>query len=100
MAIRRGRNRASTFGCTELELTDTGRAQAKLAERALAEQKLVDPMMASNPRQCDLVTAKLAGLTVDKVSPLLAECTYGSYEDLTTAKTREAEPAWLAWTHR
>ncbi|AKN17910.1 acid phosphatase [Mycobacterium haemophilum] len=86
-------------GRTELELTDTGRAQAKLAGRALAELKLVDPLVVSSPRRRALVTAELAGLTVDELSPLLAEWDYGSYEGLTTAQIRETEPDWLVWTH-
>jgi probable phosphoglycerate mutase len=86
-------------GRTELELTDTGRAQAKQAGQALAALKLNDPMVISSPRQRALATAQLAGLTANEVSPLLAEWDYGSYEGLTTAQIRESEPDWLVWTH-
>jgi broad specificity phosphatase PhoE len=86
-------------GSTELELTDAGRAQAELAGQALDELELADPLVISSPRQRSLVTAQLAGLTVDDVSPLLAEWDYGSYEGLTTAQIRESEPDWLVWTH-
>jgi probable phosphoglycerate mutase len=86
-------------GRTELELTDTGRAQAKQAGQALAALKLNDPVVISSPRQRALATAQLAGLTVNEVSPLLAEWDYGSYEGLTTAQIRESEPDWLVWTH-
>jgi broad specificity phosphatase PhoE len=86
-------------GSTELELTDAGQAQAKLAAQALHELELTDPLVISSPRQRALVTARLAGLAVDEVSPLLAEWDYGSYEGLTTAQIRETEPDWLVWTH-
>jgi probable phosphoglycerate mutase len=86
-------------GRTEVELTDAGRTQAKLAGRVLGELKLVDPLVISSPRQRTLVTAELAGLTIDEVSPLLAEWDYGSYEGLTTQQIQESDPDWLVWTH-
>lgn len=86
-------------GRTEVELTDAGRAQAKLAGRVLGELKLVDPLVISSPRQRSLATAELAGLPVDEVTEQLAEWDYGSYEGLTTAQIRESVPDWLVWTH-
>jgi probable phosphoglycerate mutase len=86
-------------GRTDIELTGTGRVQAKLAARALAQLELVDPVVFSSPRHRAVVTAELAGLTVDEVSPLLAEWDYGEYEGLTTAQIRETDPDWLVWTH-
>jgi broad specificity phosphatase PhoE len=86
-------------GSTDLELTDNGRAQAKLAGQVLDELNLVDPVVVSSPRHRAVVTAELAGLTVDEVSPLLAEWDYGEYEGLTTAQIRETDPDWLVWTH-
>jgi broad specificity phosphatase PhoE len=86
-------------GTTDLELTENGRAQAKLAGEALGELKLVDPVVFSSPRQRAVVTAGLAGLTVNEISPLLAEWDYGSYEGLTTAQIRETDPDWLVFTH-
>jgi broad specificity phosphatase PhoE len=86
-------------GRTEVELTDAGRTQAKLAGRVLGELKLVDPLVISSPRQRALATAELAGLTVDEVSPLLAEWDYGEYEGVTTAQIRESVPDWLVWTY-
>lgn len=86
-------------GRSEIELTDVGRKQAKLARRTLAELNLVDPLVISSPRQRALATAVLAGLTVDEVSPLLAEWDYGSYEGLTTAQIRELVPDWMVFTH-
>jgi probable phosphoglycerate mutase len=86
-------------GRTELDLTDTGREQAKLAADALATLSLTDPLVVSSPRTRAQVTAELAGLTVDEVSPLLAEWDYGNYEGLTTAQIRQQVPDWLVWTH-
>jgi broad specificity phosphatase PhoE len=86
-------------GSTDLELTDNGRAQAMLAGQALGELKPVDPVVFSSPRQRAVDTAELAGLSVNEVSPLLAEWDYGEYEGLTTAQIRETDPDWLVWTH-
>ncbi|MCV7299546.1 acid phosphatase [Mycobacterium barrassiae] len=86
-------------GRTELELTETGREQAKLAADALAVLTLDNPVVVSSPRQRALVTAELAGLTVDEVSPLLAEWDYGAYEGLTTKEIQQTVPDWLVWTH-
>jgi broad specificity phosphatase PhoE len=84
---------------TDLELTETGREQAKVSAEALAELKLDNPIVISSPRRRALDTAELAGLTVDDVSPLLAEWDYGDYEGLTTDEIREKVPDWLVWTH-
>jgi broad specificity phosphatase PhoE len=86
-------------GRTELELTQTGREQAKLAAEPLADLQLRDPLVISSPRQRALVTAQLAGLDVSEVSPLLAEWDYGDYEGLTTPEIREKVPGWMVWTH-
>lgn len=86
-------------GRTEVELTDAGREQARLAARVLDELKLVDPLVISSPRQRSLVTAELAGLSIDEVTEQLAEWDYGSYEGLTTAQIQESVPDWLVWTH-
>ena len=86
-------------GRTELDLTETGREQAKLAADALSVLSLDKPLVVSSPRQRALVTAELAGLKVDEVSPLLAEWDYGEYEGLTTREIRQKVPDWLVWTH-
>ncbi|KAA1251421.1 acid phosphatase [Mycobacterium simiae] len=86
-------------GRTDIKLTQSGRIQAKLAEKALAELALDNPLVISSPRKRALTTAELAGLTVDEISPLIAEWDYGAYEGLTTAQIREIEPDWLVWTH-
>lgn len=86
-------------GRTEVELTDPGREQAQLAAGMLGELKLVDPLVISSPRRRSLVTAELAGLSIDEVTEQLAEWDYGSYEGLTTAQIQESVPDWLVWTH-
>jgi broad specificity phosphatase PhoE len=86
-------------GRTDLELTDEGREQATLARDALADLQLHDPMVVSSPRHRALVTAELAGLSVDEVTPLLAEWDYGDYEGLTTAQIRETTPDWTVWKY-
>jgi len=86
-------------GSTEIDLTENGRTQAKLAGGVLSGLNLADPLVISSPRQRSLVTAELAGLTVDEISPLLSEWDYGEYEGVTTEKIRETVPDWLVWTH-
>ncbi len=86
-------------GRTDLELTDDGRAQARLAAETIAELQLENPVVVSSPRHRALVTAELAGLTVDEVSPLLAEWDYGDYEGLTTPQIRETVPDWTVWEY-
>jgi broad specificity phosphatase PhoE len=86
-------------GSTEIDLTENGRTQAKLAGGVLSGLNLDDPLVISSPRQRALVTAELAGLTVNEISPLLAEWDYGEYEGVTTKKIRETVPDWLVWTH-
>jgi len=84
---------------TDLDLTATGREQAKLAADALATLTLTDPWVVASPLRRATVTAELAGLTVNEVSPLLCEWDYGDYEGLTTAQIREEVPDWLVWSH-
>ena len=86
-------------GRTDLPLTDAGRKRADLLGEALRELNLDDPWVVSSPRKRALVTAESAGLTVDEVSPLLAEWDYGDYEGLTTPEIRKSVPDWLVWTH-
>jgi broad specificity phosphatase PhoE len=86
-------------GSTEIELTEAGRKQAEQAASALARLDLKDPLVISSPRQRALATAEFAGLTVDEVSPLLAEWDYGEYEGLTTKQIQQSVPDWLVWTY-
>ena len=84
---------------TELDLTETGREQAKAAGETLAQLHLDNPFVVSSPRKRAAVTAELAGLTVDDVNPLVSEWDYGDYEGTTTDEIRKAVPNWLVWTH-
>jgi broad specificity phosphatase PhoE len=86
-------------GRTDLELTEEGREQARLAAGALKDLQLCDALVISSPRHRALVTAELAGLTVDEVTPLLAEWDYGDYEGLTTQEIRETVPDWTVWNY-
>jgi broad specificity phosphatase PhoE len=86
-------------GSSEIDLTENGRAQAKLAGGVLSGLDLDHPLVISSPRHRAVDTAELAGLTVDEISPLLAEWDYGEYEGVTTKTIRETVPDWLVWTH-
>jgi broad specificity phosphatase PhoE len=86
-------------GRTDLELTEEGREQARLAAGALKDLQLCDALVISSTRHRALVTAELAGLTVDEVTPLLAEWDYGDYEGLTTQEIRETVPDWTVWNY-
>jgi broad specificity phosphatase PhoE len=86
-------------GCTDLDLTDNGRAQAVAARPGLADLHLDNPKVISSPRRRAVETAELAGLTVDEKSELLAEWDYGSYEGVTTAQIHQSRPDWSIWTH-
>lgn len=84
---------------TDLDLTERGREQAKLAALPLRRLGLKDPLVICSPRKRALVTAELAGLTIDQVSPLLVEWDYGDYEGVTTPEIRMTVPGWLVWTY-
>ncbi len=86
-------------GRTDIELLDIGREQATLAAEAIGDLQLRTPLVISSPRKRALLTAELAGLTVDEVSPLLAEWDYGDFEGLTTPQIRATVPGWTVWTH-
>ncbi|ART71448.1 acid phosphatase [Mycobacterium dioxanotrophicus] len=86
-------------GRTDLDLTDTGREQAKSAAAVLADLQLQDPVVICSPRRRALETAELAGLTIDEVSGLLAEWDYGEYEGLTPQQIHAMVPDWTVWTH-
>ena len=84
---------------TDLDITENGRQQAKLAGLTLDHLALENPLVISSPRRRALATAELAGLTVDEVSQLLVEWDYGDYEGLTTHEIRTDTTGWLLWTY-
>lgn len=83
---------------TDLDLTEVGREQARQAARTLERLALDNPLVVSSPRRRALITAELAGLQIDEVSPLLAEWDYGDYEGMTTHDIRTTTPGWMLWT--
>ena len=100
MAKPSGRGAASTPAAPTSTSPSTAASRPKLAARGARPTWSCDnPLVISSPRQRALVTAELAGLTVDEVSPLLTEWDYGDYEGLTTPEIRETVPGWLVWTH-
>ena len=92
----RDRKHTST---TDIGLTGIGREQAELAALTLERLDLDNPLVVSSPRKRALVTAELAGLSIDEVSPLLVEWDYGDYEGLTTHEIRTETAGWLLWTY-
>ena len=83
---------------TDLDLTEVGREQARHAARTLERLELDNPLVVSSPRRRALITAELAGLHIDEVSPMLAEWNYGDYEGMTTHDIRTQIPGWMLWT--
>lgn len=85
-------------GRTEMELTETGVAQATAVRPLLAGIHF--DLVLCSPRSRAQHTAELAGFAGRYVvDPDLAEWDYGDYEGLTSAQIREQEPDWLIWTH-
>ena len=84
-------------GRTDIDLTDTGRAQAAALAPMFAD--LRPALVLSSPRRRARDTAALAGLRVDDVDPDLAEWDYGDYEGRTTEDIRRVVPGWTLWTH-
>jgi broad specificity phosphatase PhoE len=83
---------------TDLDLTDDGREQARLASFTIAHLQLQDPVVFCSPRLRALRTAELAGLVVDDVTAVLSEWDYGDYEGMTTHDIRMRVPGWWLWT--
>ncbi|HKC26695.1 MAG TPA: histidine phosphatase family protein [Jatrophihabitans sp.] len=83
-------------GTTDLPLTEAGKDQARALRGMLAG---VSPaLVLCSPLTRALETARLAGLSVDEVTPDLAEWNYGAYEGRTTAEIRRERPGWSLWT--
>jgi broad specificity phosphatase PhoE len=98
--IRHGQTEWSANGrhtsYTDLDLTEEGVAQARLAGERLTGRKFA--AVISSPRHRALRTAELAGLTVTETTEDLAEWNYGDYEGVTSATIHETRPSWSLWT--
>jgi len=80
---------------TDLDLTDSGVAQAEALRPALAG--LRPDLVLCSPRRRALRTAELAGLGPVTVDDELREWDYGDLEGLTSARIREDLPGWTIW---
>ena len=97
MARPSGPGAESTPAAPTSTSTETGSGQAK-GRRSAHTAAVGQPLVISSPRKRALVTAELAGLTVDEVNPLIREWDYGDYEG-DHHQIRKAVPNWLVWTH-
>ncbi|MCB0978651.1 MAG: histidine phosphatase family protein [Acidimicrobiales bacterium] len=82
-------------GRTDVPLNAEGEAQARTLQDRLPTSGVVETW--ASPLSRALETARLAGLTVDRVDPDLQEWDYGSAEGRTTVSIREQRPRWDVW---
>lgn len=98
--IRHGETTWSATGqhtsVTDLELTETGVAQARALAPLLQRRRFV--AVWTSPRRRAGRTAELAGLPVTGTKADLAEWAYGDYEGLTLEQIRRIDPDWTIWT--
>lgn len=88
-------------GRTDIPLTEHGRHLAGAAGNLGVRLRggTSPALVLSSPRTRAVVTAELAGLTVDRVDERLSEWDYGDCEGRTTPEIRETVPGWTVWTH-
>lgn len=88
-------------GRTDIPLTEHGRHLAGAAGNLGVRLRggTSPALVLSSPRSRAVVTAELAGLTVDRVDERLSEWDYGDCEGRTTPEIRETVPGWTVWTH-
>lgn len=85
-------------GRTDIELTEVGREQARLAGATLAGREFA--LVLSSPLGRAVETCRAAGLgDRAELTPDLAEWDYGDAEGLSTAEIQERTPGWTVWTH-
>lgn len=98
--IRHGETTWSATGqhtsVTDLELTETGVAQARALAPLLRRRRFA--AVWTSPRRRAAQTAELAGLPVTGTKADLAEWAYGDYEGLTLEQIRRIDPDWTIWT--
>jgi broad specificity phosphatase PhoE len=97
-AVRHGETEWSRSGrhtsVTDLPLTDTGRAAARLVAPALAREPLAVVM--TSPLRRARETCELAGLGGPaEIDPDLTEWNYGAYEGLTSREIEAMRPGWM-----
>jgi probable phosphoglycerate mutase len=81
-------------GTTDIPLTQSGRAAAKLLGPVLVEQKFAVVLV--SPLRRARQTCALAGLgAIATIDTDLCEWNYGKYEGLTPAQIRTTAPGWL-----
>jgi probable phosphoglycerate mutase len=84
-------------GRTDKPLTPTGREQALVAGRSIADHEFA--LVLTSPLARARETAELAGLGhVAEPDDDLMEWDYGEAEGRTTAEIREERPDWRIWT--
>jgi broad specificity phosphatase PhoE len=85
-------------GRTDVPLTETGRAQARLLGDMLSAWRQTPAL--TSPLERASETCRLAGFTENcEVVDDLREWDYGIYEGKTTAGIRGEIPEWSIWTH-
>ena len=84
-------------GRTDIALNDNGRVQAAQLAHHLPLADVV--AVWSSPLQRAQETARLAGLSVDRLDDDLMEWDYGAAEGRTTEEIRVDVPGWDVWEH-
>jgi broad specificity phosphatase PhoE len=82
-------------GRTDLPLTQSGVAAAKVLAAAIARRHVVAAV--TSPASRATQTAELAGLTAALPDPDLQEWDYGGYEGLTSEQIQQERPGWYLW---
>jgi broad specificity phosphatase PhoE len=85
-------------GCTDIPLTDVGRAQARALGDLLRGRDFASVL--TSPLQRATETCRLAryGNSAEVIDEL-REWDYGAYEGRTTPDIRRDVPGWTVWTH-
>jgi broad specificity phosphatase PhoE len=85
-------------GCTDLPLTDVGRARARALGALLKGRRFAQVF--TSPLQRARETCRLAGYgDAAIVEPNLHEWDYGDYEGRTTNQIRKERPGWNLWAN-
>jgi broad specificity phosphatase PhoE len=82
-------------GRTDLPLTDSGVAAARVLAAAIARRHVVAAF--TSPASRATQTAELVGLTAALPDPDLQEWDYGGYEGLTSDQIQQERPGWYLW---